>query len=89
MGHHQHKTCIRLDLFGNTVFCKINSVKCLGEWITPDISKDLAMNSRCSKLERAFHFCKSIDRSKSLFINVKLKYNNSVLISPALHTQHA
>lgn len=59
--------------------------KYLGEIITPDGSEVPAIESRCAKLEGAFHLCKDLYKSRSLSLNLKICHYNSVIRPSALY----
>ncbi|KAL1447407.1 hypothetical protein WDU94_005673, partial [Cyamophila willieti] len=64
---------------------QVKKFKYLGEWITPNISETVAIESRCNKLEGAFHTCKNLYKSKSLSRNLKLCHYNTVIRPSALY----
>ena len=70
---------------GDKAVRRTNSFKYLGEWITPNLNEDLAMNNRCTKLERAYHLSKNLYKSKSLSMNLKIRHYSTVVRPSVLY----
>ncbi|KAI5751635.1 hypothetical protein M8J77_009428 [Diaphorina citri] len=70
---------------GNQKIRQVSKFKYLGEWITPNNSESEAIESRCNKLEGAFHTCKQLYKSRSLSRNLKLCHYNTVIRPSALY----
>ncbi|KAI5746246.1 hypothetical protein M8J77_001486 [Diaphorina citri] len=70
---------------GNQKIRQVSKLKYLGEWITPNNSESEAIESRCNKLEGAFHSCKQLYKSRSLSRNLKLCHYNTVIRPSALY----
>ncbi|KAI5708451.1 hypothetical protein M8J77_022846 [Diaphorina citri] len=70
---------------GNEKIRQVSKFKYLGEWITPNNSESEAIESRCNKLEGAFHTCKQLYKSRSLSRNLKLCHYNTVIRPSALY----
>ncbi|KAI5743680.1 hypothetical protein M8J77_021036 [Diaphorina citri] len=70
---------------GNQKIRQVSKFKYLGEWITPNNSESEAIESRCNKLEGAFHTCKQLYKSRSLSRNLKLCHYNTVTRPSALY----
>ncbi|KAI5726244.1 hypothetical protein M8J77_025735 [Diaphorina citri] len=70
---------------GNQQIKRVPKFKYLGEWITPNNSEAVAIESRCNKLEGAFHTCKNLYKSRSLSRNLKICHYNTVIRPSALY----
>lgn len=70
---------------GSQKIKKVPKFKYLGEWILPNNSESVAIESRCNKLEGAFQTCKMLYKSKSLSQKLKLRHYNTVIRPSALY----